>query len=201
LHGERAWRGLRALRPTRPAGPAFPSAGCPLTVRHRAVAWTLHPGTLRRTHGPADSGLSNRSVRGKVLAGRNPLLLLRFSGSLLLRLSERRFNALLLKAPPRNERLWRRRPAEGMFQEQPLPQSIGIGLAGVTNPAHDSPPDLVRADLVSGVLLLHVAQTTAEPPHVRPSQEPVRGEDPVAQERDPVADRKDDVLPRMQAQA
>jgi hypothetical protein len=146
-----------------------------------------------------DSGLTNRSVRGKVLAGRNPLLLLRFAGSLLLRLSERRFNALLLKAPPRNERLFGRHPAEGMFQEQPLPQAIGIGLAGVPNPTRYPSPHLIRADLVPGVLLLHTAQATAEPQHVCSGQQSVRGEDPVAQEWDATADGTNNVLPGMQS--
>jgi hypothetical protein len=58
------------------------------------------------------------------------LLLLRFAGALLLRLAERTFWALLLNVPPRNTRLLDRRPAEGVFQKQPLPQAIGIGLGG-----------------------------------------------------------------------
>jgi hypothetical protein len=78
----------------------------------------LHPGTLRKVDRPADSGLTNTRVRRKVLAGRNPLLLLRFAGAFLLRLAERRFNGLLLKAPPRKERLRGRRPAEGVFPER-----------------------------------------------------------------------------------
>ena len=49
---------------------------------------------------------------GKVLAGRNPILLLRFAGPLSLRLAERAFNASLLNEPPRNRRLYGRRPAE-----------------------------------------------------------------------------------------
>ena len=48
--------------------------------------------------------------QGKVLPTRKPLLLLRLSGWLLLRLAERTFDALLLNEPPRKTRLLTRRP-------------------------------------------------------------------------------------------
>ena len=151
---KRARRGLRAVRPTRPAGPAFPLAGPSEDGATQGgdldfALW--HAPQVRR---PADSGGTSASARRKVLAGRNPLLLLRFAGSFLLRLAERRFNGLLLKAPPRKERLWGRRPAERVFLEQPLPQSIGIGLGGVAHPAHHPAHYLVRDNFVPGVLRL-----------------------------------------------
>jgi hypothetical protein len=128
------------------------------------------------------------------------LLLLRFAGAFLLRLAERTFNGWLLKAPPRKERLWGRRPAERVFLEQPLPQSIGIGLGGVAHPAHHPAHYLVRDNFVPGVLQLPSAQAAAEAPNVRLRQEPVRAEDPVAEERDAVANGEDDVLPGVQPQ-
>jgi hypothetical protein len=156
-----------------------------------------HAPQIRR---PAHSGLTTARVRRKVLAGRNPLLLLRFAGAFLLRLAERRFNGWLLKAPPRKERLWGRRPAEGVFQEQPLPQSIGIGLRGVAHPAHHPAHYLVCGDFVPSVLPLHSAQAAAEAPDVRFRQEPVRGEDAIAEKGNAGANGEDDVLPRVQPQ-
>ncbi|MBM4073276.1 MAG: hypothetical protein FJ271_30795 [Planctomycetes bacterium] len=58
----------------------------PAMARHRTTTWTLHPGTLRRKNA---CGFRH----GKVLDGRNPLLLFRFVGTLLLRLDERTFDA------------------------------------------------------------------------------------------------------------
>src|SRR5262249_17303744 len=121
-----------------PPGLRFLWPGRPRTARHRAVTWTLHPGTLRKVRRPADSGLTNTVVRRKVLAGRNPLLLLRFAGALLLRLAERTFWAVLLNEPPRNTRLLGHRPTEDVLQEQPLPQSIGIGPGSVPDPTPDA---------------------------------------------------------------
>lgn len=71
-----------------------------------------------------------------------------------------------------------------MFPEQPPPQSVGIGLAGVADPAHDPPPGLVQGNLVPGILLLHLPQPPPEAPDVLLDQQPVRGEDPVADEAD-----------------
>jgi len=58
---------------------------------------------------------------GKVLARRNPLLLFRLSGVLLLRLAERVFLALLLKDPPRNTRLIFHSPLKGYSTKKSFP--------------------------------------------------------------------------------
>jgi hypothetical protein len=54
--------------------------------------------------------MTDRFVRREVLAARKPILLLRLSGWLLLRMAERASSALLLNDPPRNTRLFDRRP-------------------------------------------------------------------------------------------
>ena len=64
----------------------------PKTARHRTTTWTLHPGTLRRDNACA-------FWQGKVLAGRKPLLLLRFAGPLLLRQDERTSDAFAQHEP------------------------------------------------------------------------------------------------------
>ncbi len=79
-------QGVRALRPTRPAGPrlhlAEPSSDGTTQDDHLDFApW----------HAPQVSRCGFR--HGKVLDGRNPLLLFRFVGTLLLRLDERTFDA------------------------------------------------------------------------------------------------------------
>ncbi len=56
------------------------------TARHGTTTWTLHPGTLRRMKACG-------FWQGKVLAARNPTLLLRLVGRFLLRLAERTFDA------------------------------------------------------------------------------------------------------------
>src|SRR5262249_49656703 len=135
-----------------------------------------------------------------VLAGRNPMLLLRFAGSFLLRLAERTFTGLLLNAPPRNRRLLGRRPAKGVFDEQPLAQSMGIGLPGVANPAHYPLADLSLGDLIGGVLLLHLAQSAAKRPDVGLRQQAVRGKDAIAEEWNALPDRKQNGLPGVKTQ-
>ena len=76
--------------------------------------------------------------QGKVLPTRKPLLLLRLSGWLVLRLAERTFDALLLNEPPRKTRLLIRRPAEQHPSKEGAPQVIRVGLTGVTAPTHHS---------------------------------------------------------------
>ena len=113
--------GRSSQGPTRPAGPVFYSAKLQ-SVRHGTTAWTLH---LARSAGqlfriwPTNSGNTDSIVCRKVLATRKPLLLLRLSGWLWLRLADRTFCALLLNDPPRNTRLVGRRPLESDCSEQP----------------------------------------------------------------------------------
>jgi len=90
-------QGLRALRPTRPAGSVDDLAELDKAtrtgpIRHGTTAWTLYS-ALSVGETPSDSGKANARVCYKVLAGRKPLLLLRFSGWFLLRLAERTFDA------------------------------------------------------------------------------------------------------------
>ena len=139
-------------------------------------------------------------ARRKVLAGRNPLLLLRFPGSLLLRLAERAFSALLLNAPPRKTRLFGRCPAKRMFEQQKLSQFVRIGLAGMANPAHDAAQDFFRPDGVFNVLALQEAQPAAKGPDVFFCEQPMRGEAAIAQKRNALAHGKDDVLRWMKPQ-
>ena len=91
--GELARQGVRALRPTRPAGRlhhlAEPSADGPTRDNGLDFAPWHAP---RRADERKLAGI--RGFRqGKVLDGRNPLLLVRVVGTLLLRLDERRFDA------------------------------------------------------------------------------------------------------------
>lgn len=78
---------------------------------------------------------------------RKPLLLLRLSGWLLLRLAERTFDALLLNEPPRKTRLLIHRPAEQHLSKETAPQAIRVGLTGVTAPTHHSLLDLGQRNL------------------------------------------------------
>ena len=82
------------------------------------LSWTAH-GTLTvsvKTAIPADESKAS----GVVLERRKPLLLLRFSGELLLRIADRRLSGLLLlNEPPRNTRLVDRIPA-GKFNLQQM---------------------------------------------------------------------------------
>jgi hypothetical protein len=84
LH-ERARQGIRTLRPTRPAGPGYHLAEPPCDGPTRDDHLDFAP---RRTPQESLGGFR----QGKVLDGRNPLLLFRFVGSLLLRLAERAFD-------------------------------------------------------------------------------------------------------------
>src|SRR5437868_4670843 len=97
--------GLRSLRPTRLAGLRLPMAlpfvnGAARGGNLDFAPWHAPRGRIARGFRPGEP-----LVRRKVLAGRKPLLWLRFAGSLLLRLDERAFNTLLLNEPPRNRRL------------------------------------------------------------------------------------------------
>ena len=103
------------------------------------------------SQGRPDSGPAGAIARREVLATRNPTLLLRFAGLFLLRYDDRAFLASLLNEPPRRTRLYGLRPTEGMFGEQPLPQSIGIGLAGVADPVHHPTTDVGPGRLPPGV--------------------------------------------------
>ena len=66
------------------------------TVRHGTTAWTLHlarfAGRLLRDW-PVNSGNTDSTICGKVLATRKPILLLRLSGLLLLREADRTSDA------------------------------------------------------------------------------------------------------------
>jgi hypothetical protein len=70
-----------------------------------------------------------------------------------------------------------------VFGKQPPPQFPGIGLAGVTDPAHHQLPGQVEGNLVPGVLPLQLAQAAAEAPNILRDQQAVRGEGTVAQSR------------------
>src|SRR5262249_11705648 len=87
-----------------------------------------------------------------------------------------------------------------MFAEQPPPQSVGIGLAGVANPTHNSLPGFTEGGLVLSILLLHLAQAATKPPDVLLDQQTVRGEDSVAEKANARSDGKDHVLGRMEPQ-
>jgi hypothetical protein len=77
-------QGLRALRPTRPAGSVDDLAELDKANPTRDNGLDFAPWHTSQEK-PGNSGLTNREVRRKVLAARNPLLLLRFVGTLLLR--------------------------------------------------------------------------------------------------------------------
>ncbi len=88
-----------------------------------------------------------------------------------------------------------------MFAEQPPPQSPGIGLAGMADPAHYALPRLLEGNLLPGVLLLQLAQAAAEAPDVVLDQQPVCPKDSVTQEADAVGDGEHFGLGRVQAQS
>ncbi|MFI5457549.1 MAG: hypothetical protein ACHRXM_19070 [Isosphaerales bacterium] len=73
-------------------------------------------------------------------------------------------------------------------------RSEGVGMPGVTQPAHDPGADGVEPDPAAGERPLHPARPTAEAHDILPAQEPVRGEDPVAQEADALVARKNHAL-------
>ena len=104
--------------------------------------------------------------QGKVLPTRKPLLLLRLSGWLVLRLAERTFDALLLNEPPRKTRLLIRRPAEQHLSKETAPQAIRVSLIGVATPAHHSLLDLGKRNLPRRIGLLQVPDPAAEPSHI-----------------------------------
>jgi hypothetical protein len=56
--------------------------------------------------------------------------------------------------------------AEEVFGQPAPSHSPGIGLAGGTDPAHGSVPDLIRRNLVPGILFLRLAQPAADAPGV-----------------------------------
>ncbi len=84
-----------------PDGP-FSVFACRTRQAGRRLDWRAHSGRrapLRQHHRPDSGGLES-----PVLANRNPLLLFRLEGVLLLRLAERALIALLFHDPPRNTR-------------------------------------------------------------------------------------------------
>lgn len=122
------------------------------------------------------------------------MLVLRFDGAFLLRFAERTFDGWLLNVPPRRRRGFGRRPLERHSTKQVAPQAIGVGVPGVTQPTHDPGADHIEADPTGGELLLHPPQATAKAADVLPSQEPVRGKNPVAEEAVALLAREDDAL-------
>ena len=82
--GKMTRQGLRALRPTRPAGSIDYLAELNIASPTRDDGLDFAPWHAFQEK-PGNSGLTNRLVCRKVLAARNPLLLLRFVGTLLLR--------------------------------------------------------------------------------------------------------------------
>ncbi len=137
--------------PLSPAGERGRGEGA---ARHRTTTWTWHFGTLRRrTNRLRILAWQIVGICREVLATRKPAPLLSLDGRFVLRLAERTFDAALLNVPPRNGRLHGPCPTEAMFTEQPPPQSIGIGLPGMANPAQDATAGVREADLVVGILL------------------------------------------------
>ena len=92
-----------------------------------------------------DFGPSTTAERG-VFAHRRPLLSFRFAGALLLRLGARMLSALVFHPPPRRtawfglalagsavSRRWQ--TAESNSTKHLPPQAIGVGVAGMAQPA------------------------------------------------------------------
>jgi hypothetical protein len=88
-----ARQGVRVLRPTRPAGPVANSAerGNARPTRDDDLNFALARSAGRQTTA-CEFRHDRQTACRKVLAGRKPLLLLRLSGWLLLRLAERTFD-------------------------------------------------------------------------------------------------------------
>ena len=91
-----ARQGVRVLRPTRPAGPVVDLAelnkASPTRDDDLNFALARSDGQPPQQRWPSDSGMTDSIACLKVLAARKPLLLLRLSGWLLLRLAERTFD-------------------------------------------------------------------------------------------------------------
>ena len=195
----KARRGVRVRRPTRPAGPRLRSAGPSISARHGTTTWTWQHAPERnqspsgfsavRETPPAQSAGEAKTVVGVAVRRRVPVTVRRAD-----------VRRLIVERPaPKQTRVWPP-PAGTAFYETGRSESIGIGVAGMADPAHDPGTDRVEADPAGGELALHPAHPAAEAADVLLSQEPMRREDPVTEEPDSVPGRENDALVRMDAE-
>lgn len=167
---------------------ALPTWEDALEHRTRPIDSTAHSPDVRERQ---DSGISTTTERG-VFAHRIPLLSFRFAGAFLLRLGARTLSALLFHPPPRKtawfglalacsaeRRL--RQTAESNSTKHVLPQAIGIGMGGMSQPALDAPANALHAEQATGIELALQTQSADEPSGGGLAQETVRGKDAVAQ--------------------